>query len=285
MSEVSIFNSPKKGESVEFDFTSPPLSELKVPEEKRLEDYMKFEAGISTRFDDFIHSRLAKKKKKHHKAIHSGKVPVDSPDLFVLSASYRTESYWLQCPAGAVWHAVASHLSDEELTSTWSSQLTLWTLPQDNTYNVRELEEGAVVHIVYKIHAVAVPSATTVGMKVPSLSAATFEVASVVPTRYLQSSQERGKLVSVLYRLLPPGLAKDVSGRVMNTWFQSVTPTTRTLDPAVTPHNSPLPSLPVVRSTSLDTATLPSVLRRVKRRRARESAKTALINKLEASKK
>ena len=230
MSKPSIFNSPLRS-SVEFDFTSPPLSDLVVEKKKRLEDYMPFEAGISSRFDDFIDSRLSKKRKKHKKAAERGKTPVDSPDLFVLSASYRSETYWLQCPAGAVWQVVASHVSDGESSSTWSAQLTLWTLPQDESYNVRELEEGAVVHIVYKIHAVAHPSATTVGTKVPSMSDASFVVASLVPAKYLQSAQERGKLIAILYRMLPPGLAKDVSGRMMNTWFRSVAPQF--------PHSSP----------------------------------------------
>jgi len=205
--------------------------------------YLQQYADRGTKYNTFVDKRLYKKMKKAEAKADSAS---STSDLCVFTATNQTETFWVVCPAGAVWRVSAWYMSDcpDGLSTLWHSHQTLWTVPKSKSVNERKLEPGAMIVTAYMIHVLERPSQTEVGRKVPSLSSLSFQVGELAEENYLTSVRDRRKVVDVLYRELPKGLAKNVVDALMRDWTSSdFMKHVRGLPLHQTPPNSPLKNL------------------------------------------
>lgn len=224
--------------------------------------YLQQYADRGTKYNTFVDKRLYQKMKKAEAKADN------ASDLCVFTATNQTETFWVVCPAGAVWRVHAWYMSDcpDGLSSLWHSHQTLWTAPKSKVINKRKLEPGAMIVTAYMIHVLEQPSQTKVGRKVPSLSSLSFEIGKLAEENYLTSVRDRRQVVSVLYRELPKGLAKDVVDALMRDWTSSdFIKHVRGLPMHRTPPNSPLKNfslphvLPKQRKTSQTSVPFPTL--------------------------
>ena len=187
-------------------------------------------APASSKFAHFADKRLFYAQKKERKG-------QPSQNLYVFTSTHRTDTYWVVCPNGAVWRAIAWWVADcsDGETCIWNSVLTLWSAPRGSP-----MEEGLLVSAVYLLNALELPSTSNVGLRVPSLVKRGFEEGRLAPTNFWTTRRERPKLISRIYKEFPFGVARLVSDGLIRSWNSS--PFTRTEPHDVvpfTPTNTP----------------------------------------------